>query len=142
MLNLTRETTPTVASVMEIFIETTSVEFVEVPFAELGDANVETTSLVLKKDNSSFSGVFINLTEVSDKDPVLLNSISDFKIGKVNANLFLKNSLAFTSLPNSIIGYNWDDYLINLFSENTNLVKSNLQARDGHNLVSNDHFRL
>ena len=106
------------------------------------DANVETTTMVLKKDSNDFYGNFINLTEVDDKENSLIKSISDINNHSLNDIVFSKSSLSFVSLPNSVIGYDWDDYIINLFRDNSNLIKSSLQARDGHNLVSFDHFRL
>lgn len=105
------------------------------------DANVETTTLVLNKQVCSYQGVFINLIDSDKKESLLSDSIRIyFQQGYVQ-NIYLRNSLDFLSLPNSIIGYNWEDYLIKLFKINPSLVKSKLQARDGHNLVSFDHFR-
>lgn len=106
------------------------------------DANVETTTMVLKKVSDDFIGNFINLTEIDDKENSLISSISDVCSQRPSHIAFRKNSQSFVSLPNSVIGYDWDDYLINIFKDNSNLIKSNLQARDGHNLVSFDHFRL
>ena len=106
------------------------------------DANVETTSLILKKGDDSKLGVFIDITEEQNKDAVLTESIKNIYKNVNSKNIFIKNSQSFNSLPNSIIGYNWEDNLLELFDKNPNLIKSNLQARDGHNLVSFNHFRL
>lgn len=106
------------------------------------DANVETTALVLKKVSNNYTGTFINLVEIFDKQSFLFNLICDLRSTGNSTSLYFKNSLDFTQLPNSIIGYNWDGYLIDFFKSNLNLVQAKLQARDGHNLVSFDHFRL
>jgi hypothetical protein len=86
--------------------------------------------------------LFIDITEEQDKDTIILESVKAISVTGAHKNVFIKNSQSFTSLPNSIIGYNWEDYVINLFDNNSNLIKSKLQARDGHNLVSFNHFRL
>ena len=56
--------------------------------------------------------------------------------------IFRISSLDFLKLPNSIIGYDFKDYLIKFFIENSTLEKWVFQARDAHNLIPNDHLRL
>jgi hypothetical protein len=106
------------------------------------DANVETTTIVFKKLTDNYIGAYINLIEIIEKDNLLLKAISDISENNSNNYVYFKNSFDFIELPNSIIGYNWDSYLINLFKSKANLFKSKLQARDGHNLVSFEHFRI
>lgn len=105
------------------------------------DANVETTSLILKKANDSKLGVFIDITEEQNKDNVILESVNSISENSKHKNVYFKNSQAFTSLPNSIIGYNWEDYVIELFKDLPNLSNAGLQVRQGHSMVSDWHFR-
>lgn len=106
------------------------------------DANVETTSLVLKKYSVDFNGVFINLLESKNKHQLLFDEIKMHNQGGRSLNVYIKKSITFSSLPNSVIGYDWDDFLIELFNKKANFIKSRIQAREGHNLNSQEHFKV
>jgi len=102
------------------------------------DANVETTTLVLKKESLNSQGVFIDLREINDKEIHLKNVID----GVIKEGLFYKYSSDFLNLPNSVIGYYFEDFLIENFKNYDNLEKNNFIARDGHSLVAEQHFKL
>ncbi|MDP3945226.1 MAG: BREX-1 system adenine-specific DNA-methyltransferase PglX [Lutibacter sp.] len=105
------------------------------------DANVETTSLILKKGNNTNLGVFIDIAEEQNKDIVLLESVKNIIENIDSKKVYIKNSQSFNSLPNSIIGYNWEDYVIELFRKLPSLSNAGFQVRQGHSLVSDWHFR-
>jgi hypothetical protein len=106
------------------------------------EANVETTTTVTKKVKDNKSGFFINVIEKENKEINLQLSVNDINKNLKNDEIYFKSSLSFESLPNSVIGYFWFDFIVNQFNKNKNLISNKLQARDGHNLVSFDHFRL
>lgn len=106
------------------------------------DANVETTSLVLKKNSTSEIGIFIDLQTIESKENTLFEDIISIRRMKENLRVYFKDSLLFSKLPNSIIGYNWEDYLISLFKNKPNLLSIKMQARQGHSLVSFEHYRV
>jgi hypothetical protein len=105
------------------------------------DANVETTTMVLKKTKSDFVGVFIDIQESIDKSNDLHNYIEIVKHSLSDSHISFKNSWNFEMLPNSIIGYYLQDYLINIFSTLINLEKNGFSARKGNDFVSFEHFR-
>ena len=106
------------------------------------DANVETTTNILSKNITEKTGVFFELLESTSKDIDLHKYIQDFKNELNIAKIYLKKSINFTSLPNSIIGYYFEDYLIKIFSAYKNISQIGFGARQGHALNSDKHFRL
>ncbi|MFC5191890.1 BREX-1 system adenine-specific DNA-methyltransferase PglX [Algoriphagus aquatilis] len=100
------------------------------------DANVETTASVQSKMKKDSIGVFINLQSESNKEISLLKSIND-----VSRQKWMKSS-SFTNLPNAVIGYDWNEEIVELFRKFDSLERNGAQVREGHNLVSNEHFRL
>lgn len=105
------------------------------------DANVETTTMVLKKNADEFKGVFIDLQESPDKDQLLQKIIND-QISNITVDGFYqKKSIDFNKLPNSIIGYDFKEYLQDFFIKNKPIGYYGFAARDGHNLIPNDHLR-
>jgi hypothetical protein len=105
------------------------------------DANVETTTMVLKKNIDEFKGVFIDVQESSDKDQLLQTIIKDHKSNINVEGFYQKNSIDFNKFPNSIIGYDFKEYLQDFFIKNKPIGYYGFAARDGHNLIPNDHLR-
>ena len=105
------------------------------------DANVETMSLVLKKQEDNFKGVYISLYDVESKDNFLLKSIIDFNKSEISNKISIRDSSLFTLLPNKIIGYYFDDFLINYFKHPRFQDFFN-GCKQGHALNSGKHFRL
>ena len=94
------------------------------------DANVETAVLVLDKKYSTQRGVFIDVYDEnpSDKARILLDSL-----GKIEykANVYLAKSCDFIDLPNSVIGYNFDENIISYFKHGT-IVDKGFEAKGGN----------
>lgn len=86
-------------------------------------------------------GNFIDVQECENKDGALIEAINKINNDQSAINLYFKKSSKFLTLPNSIIGYSFDDYILDLFKLKT-IEKAGLQARQGHALVSMEHFRL
>lgn len=105
------------------------------------EANVETTTSVIKPTKDDYKGIFIGLLSFDFKEVELLKKVQSIKKSNDAIANIEKSSLTFEYLPNSIIGYYYEDYLINLFSKNLNLIENGYQARQGHALVSFIHFR-
>jgi len=104
------------------------------------EANVETSTTVFTKKKDKGKGVFFDLRQFENKEKELISLL------KTNIydheNVFVKHSLDFNQLPNSVIGYQWHPFVISLFSNYPSLSESNLQVREGHSFVSDLHFRL
>ncbi|WP_298286821.1 BREX-1 system adenine-specific DNA-methyltransferase PglX [uncultured Lutibacter sp.] len=98
------------------------------------DANVETTAYVLSPSSISES-LFFDLRESTLKENELIERIN-------NEKCIILDSSKFVSLPNSVIGYYFDKSIIDLFNSIKNIRQLSLQARDGHNLGSFEHFRV
>jgi len=56
-------------------------------------------------------------------------------------SFILRKSSEFNNLPNSIIGYYFDNFTINLFNNHKRL-ENFIVARDGHSLVAVEHFKV
>ena len=107
------------------------------------DANVETSTLVLSKRSSNRKAAFFDIQEADamSKEPLLLNLISNSKNGEKSDKLYLADSMDFKNLPNSVLGYNFDENLINVF-KNDNLLSRAYKAREGFHFSANVHNRL
>lgn len=106
------------------------------------DASVETSTLVLNKYYSKNEGIFIDIRNISDnKSQVLERIITNLNNNNSSKELYIKNSSLFINLPNSIIGYYFDNSLIKIFSFK-NLETRNLNARNGTGFVATKHPKL
>ena len=95
------------------------------------DANVETTVTVMSGQSQDISGTFINVRDDLKKDVALLHSINVINKGGYLSNTYVSNSLDFMTLPNSVIGYNFDKSILNVFKLPT-LQKRGFEAKGGH----------
>lgn len=103
------------------------------------DASVETTTLILSKNKSLKKGYFIDI-----KDVLPENKEKELQMlcGNPNSdNVYYKRSSDFINLPNSIIGYYFDDDLIKSFQDTT-ILKRGYRAREGFHFSAAVHNRL
>jgi hypothetical protein len=103
------------------------------------DANVETTCMVLNETRNKQPGIFFDFRDITD-DTLSKNMqsyVSDLKSRRV----YIRISEKFKFLPNNVISYDFPDFAINAFSKYPSLTSSDLIARQGHALVSEQHFR-
>jgi hypothetical protein len=98
------------------------------------DANVETTVFVTGNSINGQDASFIDLRNTDNKSGSLLEILDKNKWLTILNNVFDK-------LPNSVIGYDWSKEVLELFKSNKNLIQNSIQARQGHALVSFNHFR-
>lgn len=106
------------------------------------DANVETTSLVLKKNQNQYSGIFIDLQEIIEKDGRLKDAIFQFGMKKIDKIVYSVDSLSFNHLPNCIIGYYFNSWTLDLFNNLRPLNKQGFYAMYGSNIPPNQYLRL
>lgn len=109
------------------------------------DANVETSTLVLNKYSSNSEGVYFDIQKLSpeNKQQVLIADIEHCKqINNIKIkDVYYCQSIDFNTLPNSIIGYYFDKYILKLFKYKS-LEARNYIARKGNDFVSFKHPRL
>ena len=106
------------------------------------DANVETTSLVLKKNQTHYNGVFIDLQESNDKDNELKYVIDQLAQNIKSNIVHLADSISFNNLPNSIIGYYFNPWILDLFNNLKPLAKNGFYAMYGSNIPPDQYLRL
>ena len=107
------------------------------------DANVETSTFVLQKDQDDISGTFFNL---QNESPALKSDLLQSLIDTNNQNqdsslVFKKKSQDFIKLPNSVIGYYFNDAITTSFQAK-NLDERGYGAINGNTLSSVEHYRL
>lgn len=107
------------------------------------DANVETSTLILNKKCSDVMGVFMDVFDVKpeEKDEQLQVLIRTFRAGEDVKWIYCAKSIEFDNLPNAIIGYNFNERLLELF-RNENLETRSFVARKGNDFVAMKHPRL
>lgn len=108
------------------------------------DANVETTAHVLTAKDQDIHATFFDIREYEpDVRPKQLDRlICGANAGAVEKGVFVVRPKTFLRLPNAIVGYYFDAMLLSLFERWSNLSEASLQARQGHALVSDEHFRV
>ena len=109
---------------------------------EVLDANVETSTLVLTKNHNSADGVFIDVLDVPshEKDAQLKASISVYSTGEEVKWVYKRKSIDFLNLPNTIIGYYFDEDILDLFKFK-NMESRSLVSKKGHDLAANVYPR-
>lgn len=105
------------------------------------DASVETSTLVLNKYSSDVEGVFMDVLDVNpeEKNDQLCALISALKEGEEIKWNHIEKSRDFSNLPNAIIGYYWDENLIELFKVH-NLEQRGFVALFGSSFITPDMF--
>lgn len=105
------------------------------------DASVETSTLVLNKYASDVEGVFMDVLDVNpeEKNDQLIALIHAMKKREEVKWNYIVPSKDFGNLPNSIIGYYWDENLIELF-EVQNLEQRGFIALFGSSFITPEMF--
>ena len=108
------------------------------------DANVETTVHVLTAKGQEGYSTFFDIREYNPdiKANQLERRITNANAGDLEEGTYIVKPKTFLRLPNAIVGYYFDELLLNLFDRWHNLSEATFQARQGHALVSDEHFRL
>lgn len=109
---------------------------------EVLDANVETSTLVLTKNHNSEEGVFIDVLDIpsNEKDAQLKASLSVYSTGEDVKWVYKRKSIDFLNLPNTIIGYYFDEDILDLFKFK-NMESRSLVSKKGHDLAANVYPR-
>ena len=107
------------------------------------DANVETSTLVLKKCSSDIDGIFMDVQDVNpeDKYKLLLHQIEKLNLGEVTNKTYIDASKDFNNLPNTIIGYYFDKEVLRIFKY-SNFDKRNIGSKAGYQFYADIHTRL
>lgn len=107
------------------------------------DANVETSTLIIEKKSSKEKGLFLDILEIDsdEKAEQLYSLISSWNKGNNEKWIHNVSSIDFINLPNSIIGYNFEKHILELF-KNKNIEQRDFYAMQGVGFVSPIHFRL
>ena len=119
------------------------------------DASVETSTMVLNKFSSDADGMFFDVRDVdpAEKDAQLHALIHEVYDGQLPQWAFLAKSIDFENLPNAIIGYTFDEVLLDLF-KNSTLEDRGMEAKKGNDfaatkypknffeITNTPHFRL
>lgn len=107
------------------------------------DASVETSTLIVEKTQSDKKGIFMDVLNVDadEKDEQLhalitsVNNNEDVKwVYKVDSNEFI-------NLPNSIIGYYFDEIILKYF-ENLSINAKGFSAKEGHHVPAGVYLRV
>ena len=106
------------------------------------DASVETATFVMSGHKTNQNGVFVNVNDIEpqQKNDILLDCLDHFKTGSEDRRVFVRKSIEFEKLPNSITGYYFDKDILDVF-QNRNILERNLKARQGYTFVAPIHYR-
>lgn len=107
------------------------------------DASVETSTLVLNKLSSDVKGVFLDVQNVNseEKDENLQVLIRTYNRGENAKWIYVAKSVEFDNLPNTVIGYSFNNHILHLFQKE-NLGQRGFMPQRGFALVADVHFRL
>lgn len=106
------------------------------------DANVETACACLTSDEQR-NAFFVDVRQSDNKEVAVRNSVSTWRnCIESNDGLTVLSPSALEHLPNAVIGYDFDRFAIELFDKQSSFAQIGMQARQGHALVSDIHFRL
>ena len=108
------------------------------------DANVETTVHITSKHKQTGISAFFDVRDLppESKADQLLDKVSKLGKGNIADETYLVKPITFLRLPNAVVGYYFDQLLLDLFQRCDDLSEIGLQARKGHDFVSAVHFRL
>lgn len=107
------------------------------------DASVETSTLVLAKTSTDRKGIFFNVldTDPEQKKDSLATMCQEYAGGKLIDGVYEAKSAEFGKLPNSIIGYYFDEEVLRIF-QYENLEERGMVARQGYIFISDWNLRL
>lgn len=94
---------------------------------------VETSTLVLTRDSSNQTGLFMDVLDVpsEEKNGLLLKMCKEYSDGIINSRVYECKSVEFENLPNKIIGYYFDETILTIF-KNTKMENRGLVSRKGN----------
>lgn len=98
------------------------------------DANVETTVFITGNNIEGNESVFLNLRDFDNKE----NQLKYFLNRK---DLIVMPNDVFSKLPNTIIGYDFDSFQLQMFKKFKSLSQQGYPARQGHVFNSFAHYR-
>lgn len=106
------------------------------------DASVETSTLVLTRNSSEQEGVFIDVLDIPSegKNGKLLHMCKDYSNGIIDPNLYICKSVDFSNLPNTVIGYYFNETIIELFRIK-NISQQGIPAKEGHHIPAGVYLR-
>ena len=106
------------------------------------DASVETSTLIVGKEKSDSKGIFMDVLEIDadEKDDQLHALITAYNENEDTKWTHLVSSNDFIGLPNSIIGYYFDQQVLNLFM-NPTIFERNMPAKEGHHVPAGVYLR-
>lgn len=107
------------------------------------DASVETSTLIVEKTQSDKKGIFMDVLNIDadEKDEQLHALITSVNNNEGVKWMYEVDSNDFINLPNSIIGYYFDENIIKLFS-NEPITNYSMTARHGFSFVAGVHNRI
>lgn len=107
------------------------------------DASVETSTLVLNKLCSDVEGVFMDVQDVNpeEKDENLSVLIRTYNRGEYVKWIYVAKSIDFTNLPNTTIGYYFEENTLHLFKY-PKFFERGFDSKKGHDLSANIYPRL
>lgn len=107
------------------------------------EANVETSTLVLQKQSTDVLGTIIDVwgIDAEIKCEEIQKSITSISESGPNNKVYFNRSQNYAQLPNAVIGYKFNDFILDLFKEE-NLSQRLMTPRRGITLMSDIHFRL
>ena len=107
------------------------------------DASVETSTLVLNKLSSDVEGVFMDVQDVNpeEKDEQLSLLIRTYNRGEDAKWIYVAKSIDFTNLPNTTIGYYFEENTLHLFKY-PKFFERGFDSKKGHDLSANIYPRL
>ena len=108
------------------------------------DADVETTLQIYRKPRTNTMCAFV---DTLSEEPETKASTIELKFKQVAKGILEPNTYAahpkkLAHLPNAVIGYYFQDFLVSSFDSWPSLAASKLQAREGHTFSSEEHLRL
>ena len=95
------------------------------------DANVETTVTIMGKTRTNKEALFIDVRDCSEKNVALKSCLSKSFTEDSVDNIYRVNTNDFTNLPNSVIGYNFDESILEVF-RNPSISDRGFTAYGGH----------
>jgi len=108
---------------------------------EVLDANVEVSSGVISNGHSVIPattwGSDLTKIDKDEKCKYLLDSIAP-QANSLSKTVF---TAALGSLPNSVVGYYFEDFLIRLFDKLPSFEESGIKVFNGHTIKSDEYFR-
>lgn len=107
------------------------------------DANVETSTLITSKLNNSHIASFFDIRSFSPaaKDSELKILINAYNKNEFKDLTYTHDSNDFIGLPNSVIGYDFDDNILQLFKDDR-IIEEGFRVRESIHVAAPVHNRL